>query len=106
MGHMETFCGVFLHQGEFEAQLDRVNTVIDGAVSAAGEKSLAAVDLENMRKGVMLLCNALKECWRSGILCDSVPVYSLGIVDRPGTGCTPTGCTGEGSDALDEKVEW
>lgn len=106
MGQMETICGKFLHDGEFEVQLDRVFATIDRAQCACGERSVEWVDFEYMRKGVRLLCNALRNCWRSGILVDSVPVYNFGIVDQPAVACG-SGCTaGEGSDALTEKEGW
>lgn len=103
MGLMETICGKFLYEGEFEEQLDRVFAVIDRAQCACGERSVEWVDFEYMRKGVRLLCNALRYCWRSGILVDSVPVYNLGNVDRPGTG---SGARDSGADRCGPVVDF
>lgn len=103
MFQKETICGKFLHDGEYEARLDDVFTTIDRAQQACGERSLEWTDLEYMRKGVRLVCNALRGCWRSGILVDSVPVYNLGIVDRAGRDCGAGGCGCGGGDPLEEK---
>ena len=100
---MKTICGKFLHDGEFETQLDRVFVTIDTAQRACGERSVEWVDFEYMRKGVRLLCNALRYCWRSGILVDSVPVYNFGIVDQPGIDCAARASALDGGNPLVEK---
>lgn len=99
----ETICGKFLHEGEFEARLDDVFQTIDRAQASLGSRSLEWTDLEYMRKGVRLLCNALRNNWRSGILVDSVPVYSFGIVDRVERDCAARASALAGGNPLAEK---
>lgn len=88
---MKAIIGEYLHRGEFEEKFDKCMAFIDRRVleAKAGGDFMMERTYEAMRTGIHLLAGAMAEEWHRGILTDPIPVYSLGIVDRPGGACAP-----------------
>lgn len=88
---MRTIVGEYLHRGEFEEKFDRCMALIDRQVleAKASGDFMAERTFESIRTGMNLLAGAMAKEWHKGILTDPIPVYNLGIVDRPTGACVP-----------------
>lgn len=91
-------CGQWMNRDEFDNKFDEIMEGCDRRIERAAD-SWDRQLWEAERRGVMRVAYAMGPLWANGILCRPTPVYSLGIVDRPGGtgGGNPSGAlqTGE-----------
>lgn len=107
---MKALCGTWVNFEEIEAYLDEMRSLVDRFEKL--RRSAAIRDRCDAYRSMIDSIEAdLDRMRQRGILVDAVPVYNLGIVDRPETGsaamdsgsdrCVPVVDFGDGdSDAL------
>lgn len=83
---MKALCGTWVNYEEIEAYCDEMRSLVDRFEKL--RRSAAIRDRCDAYRSMIDAMEAdLDRMRQRGILVDAVPVYNLGIVDRPETGC-------------------